>query len=221
MPLQDNLKLVINDLIEMRLNLNMNSLNSKENKESNPVQNLVSDLLGNASVDISDVNTDGPLGLLDFLIAVICDTDLTFCDTNYSYLAQRERLCCLLRNFRRLLSQLNFFDLEDIRCKLLSKLLCLLLQIIETIISIILDLIALEALCASPEFECRNETFRCIFCNLVKNINNLEILINELVCLVLEIASQEIINCTSCTTNNFCSKHKESPWCDSCNNDWR
>lgn len=220
MPLQDNLKLVVNDLMEIRLNLNLNSLKAKENNESNPVQNLVSDLLGNPSKDVSDIATDGPLGLLDFLIAVICDTDLTFCDTNFSYLAQRERICCLLRNFRRLLVQLSFFDFEDITCRLLSKLLCLLLQIIEKIISIILDLISLEILCASPGFECRDETFQCIFCNLIKNINDLEILLSELVCLVLEIASQEIINCTSCNSNVFCSKHKKSPWCDSCDNDW-
>lgn len=220
MPLQDNLKLVVNDLMEIRLNLNINSLKSKENKESNSVQNLVSDLLGNTSIDVCDCDTDRALGLLDFLINVICDTDLTFCDNNFSYLAERERLCCLLRNFRRLLAQLSVFDFENIRCELLSKLLCLLLQIIEKIISIILDLIALEVLCASPGFECGDETFECIFCNLIKNINDLEILINELVCLVLEIASQQIINCTSCTTNGFCSKHKKSPWHDSCDNDW-
>jgi hypothetical protein len=230
MPLQDNLKLVVNDLVEIRLNLNMSSLNLKENKESNPIQNIVSDLLGNTSKNDDDNNCNcdddgngndnGVLGLLDFLIAVICDTDLTFCDNNFSYLAQRERLCCILRNLRKLLVQLSLFDFEDIKCELISKLLCLLLQIIEKIISIILDLIALEVLCASPGFECRDQTFECIFCNLIKNISDLEVLVNELSCLVLKIASQQIINCTSCTCNVFCSKHKKSPWSDTCDNDW-
>ena len=221
MPLQDNLKLVINDLMEIRLNLNMNSLKTNGTEESNPIQGFVSDILGNiVETDNDNENENGPLGLLDFLIAVICDLDLTLCDDNFAYLAQRERLCCILRNFRRLLAQLNVFDFDNIGCELLSKLLCLLLQIVEELISIILDLIALEILCASPGFDCRDETFECIFCNLIKNINNLEILVNELACLVLEVASEQIINCTSCTTNVCCTKHKKSPWCDPCDNDW-
>jgi hypothetical protein len=215
MPLQDNLKLVVNDLIEIRLNLSMNNLNLNRNGEFNSVQNIVSAIIGDTPKDSSARNDNEGLDLLDFLIAIICDTDLTFCEGNFAYLAQRQRLCCILRNLRKLLCQLKCFDFENIKCDLLSKLLCLLLQIIEEIISIILDLIAIEALCASPGFECRDETFECVFCNLVKNINNLEMLVNELACLVLEIASQQIIICTSCTTAACPTKHKKSCDCDS------
>jgi hypothetical protein len=227
MPLQDNLKVVVNDLIEIRLNLSMDGLNIKENKESNPVQDLVSAFIGDSPKNSSNRNINEGLDLLDFLIAIICDTDLTFCEDNFAYLAQRQRLCCILKNLRKLLCQLKCFEFENIKCNLLSQLLCLLLQIIEEIISIILDLIALEALCASPCFECRDETFECIFCNLIKNINDLEMLVNELACLVLEIASQQIIICTSCSTDICSTKHKKA--CDgdshkcSCDkkNSWR
>ena len=227
MPLQDNLKLLVNDLIEIRLNLSMNNLNSNKNGEFNSVQNIISAFIGDNPKDYSNRNTNEGLFLLDFLIDIVCNTDLTFCNNNFAYLAQRQRLCCILINLRKLLCQLRCFDFENIKCDLLSKLLCLLLQIIEEIISVVLDLIALEALCAADKFECRNETFDCILCNLVKNINNLEMLINEISCLVLEIASQQIIICTSCTTSVCSTKHKNFCDCDyhkcSCNkkHSWR
>lgn len=214
MPLQDNLKVVVSDLMEIRLNLSMSSLNSNKSEELNFIESVVSDFVGDSSRDFSNCNVNKGLHLLDFLIAIICDTDLTCCKNNFAYLAQRQRLCCILKNFKKFLCQLKCFDFENIKCEFLSQLLCLLLQIIENLISIILDLIALETLCASCRFECRDETFECILCNLIKNINDLEVLINELACLVLEIASQQIIICTTCTTNVHPTKHKKSWDCD-------
>lgn len=222
MPLQHNLKLVVNKLMEIRLDFNISNFNSKKSEESNSVKDIVTALmdepLKGAYIHYCHCNKD--LNLLDFLIDILCNTELTCCKDNFSYLAQRERLCCILRNLKKLLCQLHCFDFENIKCELLSKLLCLLLQIIEKIISLVLDLIALEVLCATCGFECKEETFECILCNLIKNINDFEVLINELACLVLEIASQQIINCTTCATNVHPPKYKKHYWSDPCDNDW-
>ncbi|RDY24985.1 hypothetical protein CHF27_001940 [Romboutsia maritimum] len=153
------------------------------------------------------------VSLIDLLIYNICEIEnRTCCDKNYSYLLQINRLCCILQNFKKLLCQLKCFQNQN--CNLISKIICLLIEILGLIENIISKIKNIECLCSS-NLCCSCEISECLLCLLVEDIDLLEDKICTLAHLVLEIASLNIINCTTCTTNLCC--HKKSNY--NCLND--
>lgn len=143
--------------------------------------------------------------LIDRLLEMICHIENeTKCNKNYGYLLQLERFMCLVENLKRLLCQLKCFCTKD--CSLIGETLCLLVKILELIANIISKINNIECLC-NTHLCCKCDILECLICMLLEDITTLEDSITDLAHLVLEIASQNIINCTTCTTSRY-SVHK-------------
>ncbi len=157
------------------------------------------------------------VSIIDFLI---CYThyieENTNCHKNYGYLAQVDRLKCILKNLETLLCQLKCLCVKD--CDLLSEVLCLIYDILQTLENIISRLNNIECLCKLHS-KCKSKTLECLLCGLVEDITKLEEKVYELGHLVLEITSSNIINCTPCTvsTTGYSCKTKDyaKDYCDS------
>ncbi len=155
------------------------------------------------------------ISLVSYLVAYIdYIEECTNCGKNYGYLAQINRLKCILENLEKLLCQLKCLQAKD--CHLLAKVLCVLFEILETIASIIAKLKNIECLC-DYHLCCKADILECMLCNLVNSISNLEESVSELAHLVIELTSLNIINCTSCTVSKHAkTKNKDyiKDYCD-------
>lgn len=146
------------------------------------------------------------ISLLDALMMILCEIEEdTCCKKNYGYLLQIDKLECILSNFKNLLCQLKCLSSND--CDLIAKVLCTLFKSIDLLESIIAKIKNIECLCKS-HLCCECELIKCIVCDLEEEINCLEKTISDLACIVFEIASKEILNCTSCGVSE-CTKDKK------------
>lgn len=157
------------------------------------------------------------ISLLDLLMINLWDIEEnTYCKKNYGYLLQIDKLKCILKNFKNLICQLNCLSTKD--CDLIAKSLCLLFKIIDLIESIISKINNIECLCNS-HICCKCELIECMVCELEDEINCLERTVAELAYIVFDIASKEIINCTTCGASQ-CIKDKKrdysNKYCKAC-----
>lgn len=144
--------------------------------------------------------------LIDQLICIICKIEKDACfDSNYAYLLQLDRFKCILKNIKKLLCQLKCLCTKD--CCLISKVICILIDILELIANIISKINNIECLIDSYGC-CKCDIIECLLCSLIEEIDELECRVSELAHLVLQIASQNIINCTTCTTARKCGCNK-------------
>lgn len=127
----------------------------------------------------------------------------TDCKKNYAYLLQIQRLSCLLNNFERFLCQIKCLPTKD--CELISKILCTLYEIIDLLQGILCKINNIECLCCS-HLCCSDDIIECLICSMSDDISNLENNISILAHLILELASLNVINCTTC-----CSTHCSRP----------
>ena len=134
----------------------------------------------------------------------------TNCCKNYAYLLQIDRLKCIIKNLQKLLCQLKCLQYEN--CCFYSKVVCSLLKIIELLDTIFSQINNIECLCES-HICCNDEIINCILCDLNENINLLEEEVLLLSRIIVEIACQNVINCTPCSTVK-CSMVKERDYCD-------
>lgn len=155
--------------------------------------------------------------LIDKLIFCICEIEgKNNCYKDYIYLSQLDKFKCLLINLKTILCQLKC--LCSIDCCLLSKIVCIFIKILELIVNIISKLNNIQCLIDS-NVECKCSILECLICQLIEDLNELELNISNLAQLVLEITSQNIINCTTCTISSDCNNN----WCncgckETCNN---
>lgn len=121
---------------------------------------------------------------------------------NLSYLAQLERLRCILE---LLLSRLESLPCNE-RCpELLEELYCILVKLYSVIDSIFLLLIV------SVEFRDASVFFECYLCDLIGKITDLENLVKELVCIIIALISCETDTCTPCyVATNFAKRPRPS-----------
>lgn len=144
--------------------------------------------------------------LLEILMVILCKIEeATCCKKNYGYLLQIDKLECILSNFKNLLCQLKCLSAKD--CDLITKVLCTLFKSIDLLESIIAKINNIECLCKS-HLHCKCELIECMVCDLEDEINCLEKTISDLACIVFEIASKEILNCTTCGVSE-CVKDKK------------
>lgn len=146
------------------------------------------------------------INLLDVLIITLFDIEeCTSCKKNYGYLLQLDKFECILKNLKNLLCQLRC--LFSKKCDLISDVLCNLFKIIDLITSIISKISNIECLCKS-HMNCKCELIECMVCELANEINLLDKIVSELACTVIELASKEILNCTTCGVSE-CEKDKK------------
>ena len=146
------------------------------------------------------------ISLLELLMVILCEIEeATCCKKNYGYLLQIDKLECILGNFKNLLYQLKCLSAKD--CDLITKVLCTLFKSIDLLESIIARINNIECLCKS-HLHCKSELIECMVCDLEEEINCLEKTISDLACIVFEIASKEILNCTTCGVSE-CVKNKK------------
>lgn len=139
---------------------------------------------------------------IDLMINILhCIEEDTKCKKNYAYLLQIERFSCLINNLNRLLCQLKCLYVKD--CELISKALCVLYEIIELLQKIISKINNIECLCNSS-LCCSCNIIDCLVCSMVEDITNLEDNISILAHLILELASLNVINCTTCYSS-YCT----------------
>lgn len=154
--------------------------------------------------------------LINLIIKILhCIEDDTNCKKDYAYLLQIERFSCFLSNLDRLLCQLKCLHVND--CKLIPKVLCVLYEIIELIQKIISKINNIECLCDS-HLCCSCDTIDCLVCSMVEDISSLEDNISILAHLVLELASLNVINCTTCYSSHYSKPNRReclSKQCDS------
>lgn len=138
------------------------------------------------------------VNLINLIIKYLCKLEnKTNCCKNYAYLLQIDRLKCIIKNFEKLLCQLKCLQYKD--CCLFSKLVCTLYKILEYLDNIFSKINNLEILCKS-HICCDDDIISCILCSLIEDVNLLEenvLLLSEL---IVKIASQNVINCTPCST---------------------
>lgn len=146
------------------------------------------------------------ISLIDLLIKVVCEIEEACkCSKNYGFLLQVNKLICILKNLKNLLCQLRCLCVKD--CDLISKALCSLYQIIELLGDIVSKINNIGCLFES-DLCCKCEIINCMVCELEEEVNCLEKIVANLSCIVLEIASKDIINCASCQTSE-CSKSRK------------
>lgn len=146
------------------------------------------------------------MSLIDALMITLYDIEeCTYCKKNYGYLLQIDKFECILKNLKNLLCQLKCLSSKD--CDLISKALCDLLKIIDLIESIISKINNIECLCDSHLY-CKCELLECIVCELEDEINCLEKTVANLAYIVFEIASKEILNCTTCGVSEYVKDKK-------------
>ena len=126
-------------------------------------------------------------------------------DRNYGFLLQIDKLECILINFKSLLCQLRCLNVKC--CDLISEALCYLYLIIEILVDVVSKINNIECLFDS-NLCCKCEITTCMICDLENEVNYLENVISDLSCTVFEIASKNIINCTTCSTAEY-SKYKK------------
>lgn len=146
--------------------------------------------------------------LIDLLLKIFTDIEEScHCNKNYGFLLQIDKLKCILENLRNLLRQLKCLKVKD--CSLISKALCALYKIIELLADIISKINNIECLCESS-LSCKCEIINSMVCELEDEVNCLEEIVAQLSCIVFEIASKNIINCTK----TECYKPKKKNYCN-------
>lgn len=155
--------------------------------------------------------------LIDKLIFCICEIEeKNNCYKDYIYLSQLDKFKCLLINLKKILCQLKC--LCHIDYCLLCKVVCIFIKILELILNIISKLNNIQCLINS-HISCKCEILECLICQLVEDLNELELNISNLAQLVLEITSQNIISCTTCTISSDCNNNCCNCGCkENCNN---
>ncbi len=146
------------------------------------------------------------ISLLDVLLITLCDIEkCTCCKKNYGYLLQIDKFECILENFKDLLCQLKCATTRE--CDLIAQVLCTLFKIIDLIESIIAKINNIECLCKSC-LCCEDAILECMICELEDEVNDLEKEVNYLSKIVLDIASAEILNCTTCGVSEYIKNEK-------------
>lgn len=202
MTCNQNLTNIYESLCNIRFNLFC--INDCHLKEYDIVNNLICEFLNEqfCKPEPNECEELECISLIDLLIITICNIEkCSYCDKNYGYLLQIDRFKCILKNLKKLLCQLKCLPTKD--CELLSKFLCILFEIIELIQNIISKINNIECLCKS-HLCCKCEILECMLCMLVEEIDKLEGRVCDLGHIVLQIASLNIINCTTCTTSSSC-----------------
>lgn len=157
------------------------------------------------------------ISLLDVLMITLYDIEEnTCCKKHYGYLLQIDKFECILKNFKNLLCQLRCLSTKEY--DLIAKVLCTLFKIIDLIESIISKINNIECICKSDSY-CKCELLECMVCELESEINCLEKTVGDLAYIVFEIASKEILNCTTCGVSE-CVKDKKrdylNKYCKAC-----
>lgn len=148
------------------------------------------------------------INLIDLLFKILTEKEEScHFNKNYGFLLQIDKLKCILENLRNLLRQLKCLKVKD--CTLISKALFTLYKVIELLSDIISKINNIECLCESS-LCCKYEIINSMICELEEEVNCLEETVSELSCVVLEIASKNIINCT---TAEYC-KPKKRNYCN-------
>ena len=183
------------------------------NEEEVIVKSVIDELLEENFCKEKEDNCDKSkcINLITLLIKTISKIEeCTCCKKNYGYLLQIDRFECILDNLKGLFCQLRCLKIRE--CDLVSKVLCILFKIIKLIADIISKINNIECLCKS-KLHCECELLECMICDLAEEVEELEKQVSELACLVLEIASKNIINCT---TSRMCIYKKRDYLKDYC-----
>lgn len=155
--------------------------------------------------------------IIDKIIFCVCEIEeINKCNKDYIYLSQLDKFKCLLINLKKILCQLKC--LCHIDYCLLCKVVCIFIKILELILNIISKLNNIQCLINS-HISCKCEILEYLICQLVEDLNELELNISNLAQLVLEITSQNIISCTTCTISSDCNNNCYNCKCkENCNN---
>ena len=152
--------------------------------------------------------------IIDEIICCICKIEEeNICYKNYIYLSQLNKFKCILINLKTILCQLKCLCSLD-WC-IISKIVCIFIRILELTLNIISKLNNIKCLIDS-HIECKCEILECLICQLIDDLNKLELKVSDLAQLVLEITSQNIINCTTCTIHNNCYNNSCCKNCCNC-----
>lgn len=190
-----NLRVIYEILNDIKFNLFCKDNYLK--KEEILVNNLVNELLKENFCKERDKNCDKAkcINLITLLIKTISKIEECTCwKKNYEYLVQIDRFECILDNLKGILCQLKCLKFKD--CDLVPKVLILLFKIIKLIADIISKINNIECLC-KHDLCCECELLECFIYDLAEEIVEFEREVSELAYLVLEIASKNIINCTT------------------------
>lgn len=199
MFLNNDLDIIYNNLSDIKCNMFCN--NNDYLREHHLIKNILCDFFDkNICIPMKQEHDDCEcFDLINLLICTISNIEkYTYYNKQHGYLLQIQRLKCLLENIEKLLFQIKCFPTKD--CDLLSKVLCLLFEIIELLANIILKIKNLECLCKS-HFCCKCEIFECLLRVLIEEIDDLEDRVSDFAQIVLKIASLNIINCTASTVS--------------------
>lgn len=199
MLLINDLDIIYNSLSDIKCNMFCNDNDCL--KEHDIIKKIICDFF-DKNICISMKKDPDDCDCFDLINLLICTISgiekYTCCDKHHGYLLQIQRLKCILENIEKLLCQIKFFPTKD--CDLLSKVLCLLFEIIELLANIILKIKNLECLCKSHLY-CRCEIFECLLRVLIEDIDDLEDRVSDFAQIVLKIASLNIINSTASTVS--------------------
>lgn len=140
---------------------------------------------------VTSESTEALANLLDGLADLIDRTFLSE-DLPFGFLAQIERLTCIIRLLADRVRAITCPN--DERClDLLYEILCVLVEALAVLVGIVIKLITLGTFLALDD-----NFFECLACSLIGEISLLEESVKDLSCLIIALISCDIEDCTPC-----------------------